>query len=86
MALCSHYLFTYSDHVTAEEHVQSALEMSRVAKEVRVFPLLNMDGRRSCHLDRVVERLRAEGLTTHVTRVPYEFQRGGNQMMAVLRD
>ena len=39
LALCSHLLFRYSGQLSAEFHVQAVLEMCRVAKEVRVFPL-----------------------------------------------
>jgi hypothetical protein len=50
---------------------------------VRIFPLLGLDGRPSPHVDRVPATLRAENRDVSVERVPYEFQRGGNEMMRI---
>ena len=44
LALCSHFLFLYSDQFSEEFHLESILEMCRVAKEVRIFPLLKLSG------------------------------------------
>lgn len=83
LALSSHFLFLYSDHLTAEFHLQSLHEMLRVAKEVRVFPVLKLDGKLSQHLNWVVEQLEDVGYGAALKSVPYEFQRGGNQMLVV---
>jgi len=40
LALCSHFLFMYSDRLNLEFHIASIREMCRVAREARVFPLL----------------------------------------------
>ena len=86
MALCSHYLFTYSGLIGEREHVEAILEMSRVAGLVRVFPLVDMfGGGRSRHLDGVIQRLDRMGFTANIRKVPYEFQRGGNEMLAVMQ-
>jgi hypothetical protein len=57
--------------------------MSRVAAEVRVFPLLSLGGTRSPFVDGCVARLVAAGCRVTIETVPYEFQRGGNEMMRV---
>jgi len=36
LALCSHYLFLYSEHVDEALHIDSMLELCRVAQEVRI--------------------------------------------------
>lgn len=41
IALSSHFLFLYSAHLSAGLHLQALREMLRVAREVRVFPLLS---------------------------------------------
>ena len=41
LALCSHYLFLYSPHLSLDFHVGSIRELCRVAREVRIFPLLD---------------------------------------------
>jgi chorismate mutase-like protein len=85
IALSSHFLFLYSAHLSAEFHLQALEEMLRVAREVRVFPLLTLDGKRSPHLDFVTEHLGKQGFSITVRRVPYEFQRGGNEMLHIER-
>jgi hypothetical protein len=84
IALCSHYLFLYSEHLSEDFHVQSIKELCRVASETRVFPLLELGAVRSRHLDAVVDRLGKDGFAVSIEKVPYEFQRGGNQMLRVM--
>jgi hypothetical protein len=83
LALCSHLLFLYSEHFTESFHRQAIAEMCRVAKEVRIFPLLELGARPSPHVDPIMESLRGTGLVVSIEVVPYEFQRGGNQMMRI---
>lgn len=83
IALSSHFLFLYSAHLSAEFHLQALQEMLRVAHEVRVFPLLALDSTPSPHLDFVSEYLENHGFGVEVRRVPYEFQRGGNEMLVI---
>lgn len=83
LALCSHFLFLYADELPAEFHLSSVLELCRVAAEVRIFPLVDMKGRPSRHVGPIVAELCRLGLCPTVERVPYEFQRGGNEMLKV---
>ena len=83
IALSSHFLFLYSAHLSAEFHLQALQEMLRVAHEVRVFPLLALDSAPSPHLDFVSKYLENHGFGVEVKRVPYEFQRGGNEMLVI---
>jgi len=83
IALSSHFLFLYSAHLSAEFHLQALQEMLRVSREVRVFPLLTLDGASSPHLDFVNEHLANKGFSVEIKRVPYEFQRGGNEMLVI---
>ena len=83
IALSAHFLFLYSNHLTAEFHFQALREMLRVAREVRVFPLLTLDGAPSSHLSFVTERLMAQGFDVKIKHVSYEFQRGGNKMLLI---
>ena len=81
LALCSHLLFLYSELLSEEFHLSSIREMCRVATEVRIFPLLELGALKSRHVGVVVSKLRAEGYTVDIVPVPYEFQKGGNEMM-----
>lgn len=83
LALCSHFLFLYTEQITCEFHGAAIREMCRVAGEVRVFPLLDLESRPSRYVEPVCAELRAEGYECEVRQVPYEFQRGGNQMLRV---
>lgn len=83
LALCSHLLFTYSEQLSLDFHLLSIRELARVAAEVRIFPLLDQAGEPSPHLQPIVTALTEEGYPLHTQSVPYEFQRGGNQMLVV---
>jgi hypothetical protein len=83
LALCSHFLFLYTEQLTADFHVAAAVEMCRVAGEVRIFPLLALGATPSRYVEPVAESLRQRGFHVSIATVPYEFQRGGNQMMRI---
>ena len=83
IALSSHFLFLYSTHFTVEFHLQAVREMLRVSREARIFPFLTLDGSLSPHLSFVKEHLLCQGLDVQIKNVPYEFQRGGNQMLVI---
>ena len=83
LAICSHLLFTYSDQLPARFHIESIIEMSRVAHEVRIFPLVSTHCRRSPYVPAVQSGLKERGYTVSIQAVPYEFQVNGNEMMVV---
>ena len=66
-------------------HLEAVAEMCRVAREVRIFPLLALSGDPSPHVGVVSEAVEAAGWAVRVESVPYEFQRGGSQMMRISR-
>ncbi len=57
IAFSSHFLFLYSAQLSAEFHLRALREMLRVAREVRVFPLLALDGAPSPHMGFVTKSL-----------------------------
>src|SRR5262249_2262982 len=85
LALCSHLLFLYSTQLGEAFHRASVLELGRVAREVRVFPLLALRGAPSPLVEGCGGVLRQAGYDVSVDPVPYEFQRGGNQMLRFRR-
>ena len=85
LALCSHFLFLYSDRLSVQFHMASIAELLRVANEVRVFPLLDLSANKSPHVDAVVADARSTGYHAEMVRVDYEFQRGGNEMLRFSR-
>ena len=85
LAVCSHFLFLYSDIVSLEFHQRAIEEMCRVALEARIFPLLNYNAKLSPFVEPLLKSLSDAGYNTSIEVVPYEFQRGGNQMLRVRR-
>jgi hypothetical protein len=85
LAVCSHLLFLYSDQLSESFHRRAIVELCRVADEVRIFPLLSLEGTQSPHVPAVQDAAGQVGAATRIERVPYEFQRGGNRMMRVWR-
>lgn len=85
LALCSHFLFLYSDQYSYEFHQASVYEMLRVAREVRIFPLLSLMLERSQHLQPLVDDLISQGCSVSVRRVDYELQKGANEMLQITR-
>jgi hypothetical protein len=79
LALCSHFLFLYSEHLDLNFHITAIAEMLRVASEVRIFPVLDLNANRSTHLDAVMEKFP----NSELVKVNYEFQKGGNQMLRI---
>ncbi len=85
LAVCSHFLFLYTEQLSAAFHCAAMRELCRIAGEVRVFPLLALDGTESRHVEAVARCVEAAGFGMSIEPVPYEFQRGGNRMMRVHR-
>ncbi|MGE0443876.1 MAG: SAM-dependent methyltransferase [Vicinamibacterales bacterium] len=85
LALCSHFLFLYSAQHSEQFHIAALRELLRVAREIRVFPLLDLNAALSAHLGPATDVLRTDGYTVTIERVPYEFQRGGHEMLRVFR-
>ena len=85
IALCSHFLFLYSDKFGYEFHRDSIIEMLRVAGEARIFPLLDLSLDCSPYVEPLTKELESRGFTVEITKVDYEVQRGGNEMMRVGR-
>jgi hypothetical protein len=85
LALCSHFLFLYSEQLGEVFHLSAIREMSRVAAEVRIVPLLALGATPSPFVAPAAEDCRAQGFHVSIEDVPYEFQRGGNQMMRIHR-
>ncbi|HTE42526.1 MAG TPA: hypothetical protein VK629_17030 [Steroidobacteraceae bacterium] len=81
LAVCSHFLFLYSEQFDLDFHLDSIRELCRVAEEVRIFPLLELGARKSRHLGPLITALSQEGLQPELVTVDYEFQKGANQML-----
>jgi len=83
LALSSHFLFLYSEHLDEQFHIDAIDEMLRVAKEVRIFPLVTLSGEVSIYLEQVMDYLKAKGYRCEVVKTSYAFQNGGDEMLRI---
>jgi len=84
LALCSHFLFLYSEQLGGAFHHTAIEELCRVAKEVRIFPLLALGAIGSSYVSPIADSFRQLGHAVSIERVSYEFQRGANKMMRII--
>ncbi|UOQ44867.1 SAM-dependent methyltransferase [Halobacillus salinarum] len=86
LTLSAHFLFMYADRLDVEFHKQTLEELIRVTKEeLRLFPLIDLEGHRYPHLDEIISFLHDQGCDVEEVNVGYEFQAGGNTMLKVRR-
>jgi hypothetical protein len=85
LGLSSHFLFLYSQHLDEQFHLNSIIEILRVCREVRIFPLLTLALQQSPYLQPVIKKLQSLGFTCEIQQVNYELQRGGNQMLKITK-
>ena len=85
LALCSHLLFLYDQELDLKFHLDALSELTRVATEVRVFPLISLDGTPSPFVQDSCTFLEQLGLDVSLVPVPFEFQLGANQMFRARR-
>lgn len=83
LAVVSHFLFLYSDHLDINFHIDTITELCRVCGETRIFPLLKLGSISSPHIEPACDHFRNKGYEVEQIRVPYEFQRGGDKMLRV---
>ncbi|WP_232509545.1 class I SAM-dependent methyltransferase [Parageobacillus thermoglucosidasius] len=82
--LSAHFLFMYADRLDDSFHIATLNELLRVSKkEIRIFPLVDLEGKRYGHLDRLVNYLTENGCTVEEVKVSYEFQKNANSMLKI---
>jgi SAM-dependent methyltransferase len=84
LAVCSHLLFTWATDLDEQWHHDAILELTRVAHEVRIFPLvLQQTGDPVPFMEPLLSRLADNWIAAERVTVPYEFQRGANEMLRI---
>jgi len=86
IALCSFFLFFYSDQLSYKFHLASVRELIRVAKEVRIHPLIDLAVKRSLHLDPVISEMEKDGYEVEIKDVEYDMQPNGNIMLNIIKN
>lgn len=83
LCVCSHLLFLYSEQLSLDFHMASIYELLRLSSEVRIFPLLKLDGEPSPYVETVIQEFSSRAFNVQLQPVAYEFQKGGNQMLRI---
>ena len=83
IALSSHFLFLYSSNLSLDFHKEAIDEMIRVGREVRIFPLVDVNATPSPYVEHIRKELLKGGYRVSIERVDYEFQKGGNKLMRI---
>ncbi len=84
ITLSAHFLFMYADRLDYQFHIETLIELLRVSKEeVRIFPLVDLEGKRYEHLDKLINFLVNCGCIVEEVKVRYEFQINANSMLRI---
>ncbi|WP_184543038.1 SAM-dependent methyltransferase [Mucilaginibacter sp. FT3.2] len=81
IGLSSHFLLLYAD-LGIDFHIAAIEEMLRICKEVRIFPVLNLNAEKHAVTDAVIAHFKNQHLLKLI-KVDYEFQKGGNHMLQI---
>lgn len=81
LGLSSHFLILYSQ-LGLDFHIQSITEMLRICKEVRIFPLLNLNAEQSEVLVDIMNYF-CDKFEVEIKSSNYEFQKNGNKMLVL---
>lgn len=81
LAVCSNFLFSYDEHLSAVFHIEAVRELCRVAREVRIFPIHGLQNQLAEQVIPVENTLRSNGWQVERVKVDYEFRRGSNKML-----
>lgn len=84
LGLSSHFLLLYPK-LGIGFHIKSLNEMLRLCKEIRIFPMLNLNAEKSEMLDDIITHFKRNYLI-NIEKVKYEFQKGGNEMLTIKRN
>ncbi len=85
LALNSHFLFLYATRLGETFLAQALRELARVAHEVRVFPLVDLDGRDYAQEPEHLQQLAGSRLRAEILPVRYEFLKGAKSMLRLTR-
>ena len=80
LVLCSHLLFLYTAEFNLNTHLSFLRELLRVGREVRVFPLFDMAGEPSRHLDFSIQTVQ-RWANVELVSVPFRFGPGDSKML-----
>lgn len=83
LALVSHFLFLYDDVLSYQFHLDAILELCRVAKEVRIFPIVSNFDKNSTHLNSLMTELSSKGFITKIKTSNYKFISSSSDFLVI---
>lgn len=81
IGLSSHFLLMYTS-LGYDFHIQAMTEMLRVCREIRIFPILDLDAKETELTAKVIEHFK-NNYRVEITETKYEFQKGGNKLLTI---
>lgn len=83
IGLSSHFLLMYTD-LGYDFHIQAITEMLRVCREIRIFPIVDLDAGKTELITKVIEYFKND-YDVEIRKTQYEFQKGGNSMLVITK-
>jgi hypothetical protein len=85
IGISSHFLLLYSQ-LGEEFHLKAMNEMLRLCREIRIFPIIDLNLKKPEFLERIILHYKSKRYNVTVSQVDYEFQKGGNQMLRITKE
>lgn len=81
IGLSSHFLLMYTK-LGYDFHIASMTEMLRVCKEIRIFPIVDLDANKTGLIQNVIDYFRKD-YQVKIVKTEYEFQKGDNNLLII---
>jgi hypothetical protein len=81
IGLSSHFLLLYP-YLGLDFHIKAIDEMFRICKEVRIFPILDLDSKESSLLKPIIDNY-SNSYNVKIEKTEYMFQKGGDKMLVI---
>lgn len=81
IGLSSHFLLMYT-MLGYDFHIQSITEMLRLCKEIRIFPIVDLDAQKTELIEKVIVYF-GQRYFVEIRKTEYEFQKGDNKMLII---
>ncbi len=84
LGLSSHFLLMYTA-LGYDFHIAAITEMLRVCKEIRIFPIVDLDAEKTELTSKVIKHF-GENFRVDIVKTDYEFQKGDNKMLVIEKE
>lgn len=81
IGLSSHFLLMYTS-LGYDFHIEAMSEMLRVCKEIRIFPVVDLDANKTTLIEDVIDYFKNH-YDVEIIKTNYEFQKGENKLLII---